>query len=192
MSHPVNPADLAEQAIRRASTGAAQEREQAHRRAADVFRVLHGMYGVAFTSKWASGVTTPAGGDAGVESARAIWAHGLRGFSDDAVKDALRDCLTLHPEFAPSLPQFVALCEAVKPREVFKALPMSAELYADRSKEAREKLRQLRERIQPVARASGGLALLFEAIADAVKCAGGDEIAALRRLDVMLAARGGA
>ena len=192
MSHPANPADLAEQAIRRASTGAAQEREQAHRRAADVFRVLHGMYGVAFTSKWASGVTTPAGGDAGVESARAIWAHGLRGFSDDAVKDALRDCLTLHPEFAPSLPQFVALCEAVKPREVFKALPMSAELYAERSKEAREKLRQLRERIQPVARASGGLALLFEAIADAVKCAGGDEIAALRRLDVMLAARGGA
>jgi len=37
-----------------------------------------------------------------------------------------------------------------------------------------------------VARATGGLALLFEAIADAVKCAGGDEIAALRRLDGMV------
>ena len=157
-----------------------------------VFRAMHGFYGQLWLSKFATGQAGADGSDTGVVSAKAIWAHGLRDFDSGVVKLALRQCLERHPDFPPSLPQFVALCRANAPREVFKALPMSAELYAERSKEAREKLRELRERIQPVARASGGLALLFEAIADAVKCAGGDEIAALRRLDVMLAARGGA
>ena len=196
MSHPVNPADLAEQAIRRASTGAAQEREQAHRRAADVFRVLHGMYGVAFTSKWASGVTTPAGGDAGVESARAIWAHGLRGFSDDAVKDALRDCLTLHPEFAPSLPQFVSLCRArersaaVAPQS---AISMSAELrsqYTERARAAvaahRDRLVELRSGYRELPQSLNGL---MQAVASAVACAGGDEAGTLARLERELASK---
>ena len=159
--------------------------------AARVFRAMHGYYGALFLSKWANGVVEN-GVDCGVSDAMKVWAYELRRYDAKTVLEAIGRCKTAHPEYPPSLPQFVALCEAVKPREVFKALPMSAELYAERSKEAREKLRQLRERIQPVARASGGLALLFEAIADAVKCAGGDEIAALRRLDVMLAARGGA
>ena len=157
-----------------------------------VFRAMHGFYGQLWLSKFATGQAGADGSDTGVVSAKAIWAHGLRDFDSGVVKLALRQCLERHPDFPPSLPQFVALCRANAPREVFKALPMSAELYAERSKEAREKLRELRQRIQPVARATGGLALLFEAIADAVKCAGGDEIAALRRLDGMLAARGGA
>ena len=148
-----------------------------------VFRAMHGFYGQLWLSKFATGEAGADGADAGVLSAKRIWAHGLRHFDAGTVRFALRQCLERHPEFPPSLPQFVALCEAVKPREVFKALPMSAELYAERSKEAREKLRELRERIQPVARTSGGLALLFEAIADAVKCAGGDEVATLRRLE---------
>lgn len=148
-----------------------------------VFRAMHGFYGQLWLSKFATGQAGADGSDTGVVSAKAIWAHGLRDFDSGVVKLALRQCLELHPDFPPSLPQFVALCRANAPREVFKALPMSAELYAERSKEAREKLRQLRERIQPVARTSGGLALLFEAIADAVKCAGGDEVATLRRLE---------
>lgn len=151
-----------------------------------VFRAMHGFYGQLWLSKFATGQAGADGADAGVVSAKAIWAHGLRDFDATTVRMALRQCLERHPEFPPSLPQFVSMCRANQPREVFKALPMSADLYAERSKEAREKLRQLRERIQPVARATGGLALLFEAIADAVKCAGGDEIAALRRLDGMV------
>ena len=150
-----------------------------------VFRAMHGYYGALFLSKWANGVVEN-GEDRGVADAMRVWAYELRRYDAKVVLDAISRCKTAHPEYPPSLPQFVGLCEAVKPREVFKALPMSAELYAERSKEAREKLRQLRERIQPVARTSGGLALLFEAIADAVKCAGGDEIAALRRLDGMV------
>ncbi len=151
-----------------------------------VFRAMHGLYGQLWLSKFATGQAGADGADAGVVSAKAIWAHGLRDFDSGVVKLALRQCLERHPDFPPSLPQFVALCRANAPREVFRTLPMSAELYAERSKEAREKLRELRQRFQPVARATGGLALLFEAIADAVKCAGGDEIAALRRLDGMV------
>ena len=85
------------------------------------------------------------------------------------VKAALRQCLEAHPEFPPSLPQFVALCKANAPREVFRpaALPMSNELVAERNKAARQKLRELRDRLrveQRIDRPEGsGLPTLFAA-----------------------------
>jgi len=148
--------------------------------AARVFRAMHGYYGALFLSKWANGVVEN-GVDCGVSDAMKVWAYELRRYDAKTVLEAIGRCKTAHPEFPPSLPQFVGLCEAVKPRQVFRALPMSAELHAERSKAHREKLNALRASMQP--KAEGGLSLLFAAIADAVKCAGGDEVATLRRLE---------
>ena len=151
--------------------------------AARVFRAMHGYYGALFLSKWANGVVEN-GVDCGVSDSMKVWAYELRRYDAKVVLEAIGRCKTAHPEYPPSLPQFVALCEAVKPREVFKALPMSAALHAERSKAHREKLRELRTSMRP--KAEGGMSLLFAAIVDAVKCGGGDELAALRRLEGMV------
>lgn len=156
-----------------------------------VFMVLHGFYGNLFLSKWATG-SMEGGEDQGVRNARRVWAHGLRDYSAEVVKAALARCQTVHPEYPPSLPQFVALCAACKPREAWKppvvapSLEMSPELRAARIKAHREKaealLRQMKER-----QAVSGLDSLKQAIAQAVADAGGDEVAELLRLDRMLA-----
>lgn len=149
-----------------------------------VFRVMHGFYGQLWLSKFATGQAGPDGADAGVVSAKAMWAHGLRDFDALTVRHALRQCLERHAEFPPSLPQFVALCRANQPREAYRpALPMSGSLVAERSKAEREKLRALRRGLRGDAPATSGLPALFASIADAVGCAGGDEVAELRRLE---------
>lgn len=154
-----------------------------------VFRAMHGFYGQLWLSKFATGQAGPDGADAGVVSAKAMWAHGLRDFDAVTVRHALRQCLERHPEFPPSLPQFVGLCRANQPREAYRpALPMSGALVAERSKAEREKLRELRQQLRgDVREPETGLPALFAAIADAVGCAGGDEAAELRRLEGMFA-----
>ena len=152
--------------------------------AARVFRAMHGYYGALFLSKWANGVVEN-GVDCGVSDAVKVWAYELRRYDAKVVLEAIGRCKTAHPEYPPSLPQFVALCEAAKPREVFRALPMSAELHTERSKQHREKLRALRASLEP--KPETGLALLFAAIANAVACAGGDEAGTLARLERELA-----
>ena len=153
-----------------------------------VFRAMHGFYGQLWLSKFATGQAGPDGADAGVVSAKRIWAHGLRDFDAVTVRHALRQCLERHPELPPSLPQFVALCRANQPREAYRpALPMSGALVAERSKEEREKLRGLRRRLRGDAPAVTGLPALFATIADAVGCAGGYEAAELRRPEGMFA-----
>lgn len=153
-----------------------------------VFRAMHGFYGQLWLSKFATGQAGPDGADAGVVSAKAMWAHGLRDFDATTVRMALRQCLERHPEFPPSLPQFVSMCRANQPREAYRpALPMSGALVAERNKAEREKLRELRQRLRGDVPATSGLPALFSAIADAVSCAGGDEAAELRRLEGMFA-----
>lgn len=162
----------------------------------NVFRVLHGFYGNLFLSKFATG-SVENGEDQGIANARRIWAYSLRGYDAETVKLALRRCQSAHPEFPPSCPQFVALCEAVRPRAVWRpatptqpALAMSEELRAQRRAEARaaatEAAHRRLEELKPT-----GLAALKQAIADAVSCAGGDEVAMLLRLDSQLAPAGG-
>lgn len=149
-----------------------------------VFRAMHGFYGQLWLSKFATGQAGADGADAGVVSAKRIWAHGLRDFDAVTVRHALRQCLERHPEFPPSLPQFVSMCRANQPREAYRpALPMSGSLVAERNKAEREKLRALRQRLRGDVPATSGLPALFAAIADAVSCAGGDEAAELRRLE---------
>ena len=166
----------------------------------NVFKVLHGFYGNLFLSKFATGQADQAGEDQGIVSARQVWAHGLREFDVTTVKAALSRCIERHPEFPPSMPQFVQLCVACKVREVYRtdlpALAMSSELRSRYVEQARERIDQARQRI--VERESGyiplprGLDGLKQAVARAVACGGGDEAAELRRLDLMLARRAAA
>lgn len=166
----------------------------------NIFKVFHGFYGNLFLSKFSTGDVDPQGGDAGIVSARQIWGHGLRDFDAGTVKAALAQCMGRHPEFPPSLPQFVALCGACRPRETYKpaqpALEMGQALksaYSARAREINERHAQ-----KAVDKQTGYIALpqslegLKSAIANAVATAGGDEVAMLRKLDQMLAPKGAA
>lgn len=151
----------------------------------NVFKVFHGFYGNLFLSKFVNGQTGSDGVDQGVVSARAIWSHGLRDFDLTTVKTALARVMDAHPEFPPTLPQFVALCKACAPREVYRdCLPPPAIDRVEQIRKAREHLQAARD--AAAARPKfDGLSLLKQAIADAVRCAGGDEDAELARLDRM-------
>ena len=165
----------------------------------NIFKVMHGFYGNLFLSKFASGEVGEQG-DKGIVSARQIWGHGLRKFGPGTVKAALAQCIEAHPEFPPSLPQFVALCHACRPREAYKpaenVIGMSQVLrseYAAKAREINQKHAQRAVDKRLGAQADmgsyAGLDGLKSAIANAVACAGGDEVATLLRLDTMLAPR---
>lgn len=161
----------------------------------NIFKVMHGFYGNLFLSKYSTDEVDEQGGDAGIVSARQIWAHGLREFNPGVVKAALAQCMREHPKFPPSLPEFAALCAANKPREVYRpaqpALEMSQKLksaYSARAREINE-----RHASKAIDRKTGYVELpqtldgLKAAIANAVTTAGGDEAKELRRLDLMFA-----
>lgn len=158
----------------------------------NVFKVLHGSYGNLFLSKFASGVTDSAGRDLGVASARKVWAHRLGRFDESIVVKALEQCQDRHPEFPPSLPQFMALCSAAMPREVYRAdnaIGMSDTLRSQYARQARAIIEKHEAR--KTRRATGYVPLpptldgLKQAIASAVGEAGGNEAATLLRLDRM-------
>lgn len=148
----------------------------------NVFKVLHASYGNLFLSKFATGVTDAKNRDMGVASARKVWAHTLAGFDDSLVLTALDQCLLDDPKFPPTLPQFIAQCRACMPRKVYRA-ELSAPAV-DRAEHA-QKARELLSKIRVEKPQASGLDLLKQAIADAVRCAGGDEGAELARLDRM-------
>lgn len=156
-----------------------------------VFMVLHGFYGNLFLSKFATG-SVENGEDQGIANARKVWAYSLREHDADTIKLALRRCQQAHPEFPPSLPQFLALCAAIKPREVYQpppgapALPMSPELRERIVKERRQMATDAAHKAkEEEAEPLSGLDLLKQSIAKSVAEAGGDEAAELVRLDRM-------
>lgn len=161
-----------------------------------VFMVLHGFYGNLFLNKFSTGVLDESGKDKGITSSMRVWAHSLRSYDAATVMTALERCQAQHAEFPPSLPQFVALCEAAKPRKVYRpptapaALTMSQELRDELIAKHRQRARELVEEAKALD--EDGLSPLKRAIADAVACAGGDEVATLLRLDRELAPRAAA
>lgn len=170
-------------------------REEAYDRMRRIFQVLHGNYGVLFFSRYETGRLIEEVGhedeglDEGVLNARNLWARDLRGFDGATIRAALERAKVAHPEFPPNLGQFVALCNACKPREAY-AGPAAIEM----SQELRDKrLAENRRRADAAAaaarrpRAVDGLAPLKQAIADAAANAGADEAAMLVRLDRDLA-----
>lgn len=149
----------------------------------NVFKVFHGFYGNLFLSKFTNGQIGPDGADQGVVSARAVWVHGLRDFDLSTVKTALSRVMDVHPEFPPTLPQFVQLCKACAPRPIYRdTLPPPTVDYSEQARKAKERLGAMRAS-QAAKTTTRGLDLLKQAIADAVRCAGGDEGVELARLD---------
>lgn len=161
----------------------------------NVFKVLHGCYGNLVFSKFASGDVDQSGEDRGLASAYRVWAHGLREFDAATIKSALGRCMERHPEFPPSLAQFIALCRACKPRNPWKpadrgpVLEMSEELRAQYRAQHLAAAREAAERVLESRKKLTGLDPLKQAIASAVGAAGGDEAAELLRLDRMFASR---
>lgn len=158
-----------------------------------VFMVLHGFYGNLFLNKFSTG-SVENGEDQGIANARRVWAYGLRDFDSDTIRLALGRCQERHPEFPPSMPQFVALCTAIKPREVYQppappALTMSPELREQFVAEQRERANEAARKI--IESRPTGLNLLKQAIAAAVADGGGDEARELLRLDRMFAPKAG-
>lgn len=159
-----------------------------------VFKMMHGFYGTLFLSKYSSGLVDPAGKDLGIQSARKVWAHGLREFDESVLIEAMGRCKTKHVEFPPSLPQFVVLCQQSLPPKLYisaaPAIGMGQQLRSSYARRARETI--ARKTAEALERNSGrvnvpqGLDGLKQAIADAVRCAGGDEAQELVRLDSIL------
>lgn len=161
-----------------------------------VFKAMHAFYGSLWLNKFSTNAVTADGGDEGFESARRLWGITLSRYSVDVVRLALGKCMTAHPEFPPSLPQFVALCEACRPRETYQppanAIGMSQELrssYTRRLREVNErhlqKTRALRHGASIRVSETGlsGMPLLSQLIAEAIGLAGGDEAMALLQLN---------
>ena len=180
------PIEISAEAIKAAATPLPEEAVN------NIFKVMHGFYGNLFLSKFASGEVGEQA-DKGIVSARQIWGHGLRKFGPGTVKAALAQCIEAHPEFPPSLPQFVALCRANAPREAYRApqpaIGMSQALSSQYTAKARAAATARLEQIMTIKtgyiEVSQDLTGLKLAIANAVACAGGDEVAELRRLDAM-------
>ena len=84
-----------------------------------LFMLLHGRYGTAFTSKFATGKLDAAGSDRGTLSAMLVWQSDLRRYADDVVQEAAQRCKDANPTFPPSLPEFEALCKACMPRQTY-------------------------------------------------------------------------
>lgn len=158
----------------------------------NIFKVLHGRYGNLFLSKFATGELDERGKDKGIASARKVWAHDLRVFDAKTIGRALDLVPATHPDFPPSLPQFMTLCRAETPAKRPETLQVeiSGAALAQATKQAREaaiaRINASRRAIK-VEQASDGLDALKQAIANAVATAGGDEVAELRRLDHLFA-----
>ncbi len=165
---------------------------------ARVFEALRSSYGVLFTNKFANGVPyeTMVDGkkvtlDAGVIEAQRTWANALAAFDLAVIAAAIDRCARVYADYPPNLPQFLSLCRAARPREIYVA-PRIAAPTPDNSAAARrirEQIARIRaQRAGEVAadKRTTALGLLKAAIANAAATAGGDEVAELRRLDRIL------
>ena len=179
-------------------THAAQSGEESRAKAASVFKTLFGLYGNLFLNKFSTGQQNSAGDDVGILSARGTWGYALRDYSEDTIASAMSICLDRHPEFPPSLPQFVILCRAAAPRKVYRpAVPeieMSQGLRSQFARKAREiNAKHAQDAVDKV---TGYVARpmsldgLKQGIAQAVGLAGGDECRVLLDLDRAFAPRG--
>lgn len=87
-----------------------------------LFVMLHGSYGNAFVSKFATGEKLAVGDkthDKGVLAAMKVWQGKLSKYPADVIATAVDRTGAAHPEFPPSLPQFEKLCEAAMPRKTY-------------------------------------------------------------------------
>lgn len=158
-----------------------------------IFMFLHGCYGNMFLSKFSTGTTDAAGQDQGMENARRTWGSALSRFDGAAIKAALLECQTRHPDFPPNLPQFLALCSASTPRQAYQASASHIEMDLEiRRRYARAARAAIGPPMKDKSPSGGqilepGLGPLMQSIAEAVAAGGGDEAAALVRMEKWLA-----
>ena len=163
-----------------------------------LFMMLHGMYGNLFVSKFATGELNENRKDKGILSAMKVWDSSLRKYYRQGenraqiIEAALQACKTKHVEFPPSLPQFMALCDAeleTMPRPTFfekggtgrVLVGVDEKFMEERRKRlaaaAFEKMRKFEKK------QSNGLPLIQQLVAQACALAGADEVATLRNLE---------
>ncbi|AJK46200.1 hypothetical protein [Burkholderia plantarii] len=160
-----------------------------------LFMLLHGMYGNSVLDKYRTGQADESGEDVGMATARSVWLNGLREFTPEVLMRALAKCADKHKTFPPTLPEYRDLCKSVAPRqwcatETVPRLDVSEALRSEQVECARHAIAETRLRRQGVLRTNAGIRGLHVLIAKAVGYAGGDEAAALRRLDASLSTDG--
>ena len=94
-------------------------RPEASERTLKLFVVLQGAYGTQFLAKFHGGELNRQGEDKGVRAAQLVWDAALAEFPDDVIESASKSIHRECPEFPPSLPQFLRVCEALKPRKTY-------------------------------------------------------------------------
>lgn len=96
-----------------------------------LFVLLHGSYGNPFLAKFNTGQLVESGPnqgkDKGMLAAMLVWDADLSHFPGDVIEAAVKRAKDESPEFAPTLPKLVKLCEAIMPRKTHfeeQGLPM--------------------------------------------------------------------
>jgi hypothetical protein len=186
-----NAGDLAASAFKNAFAAVAENDQNVRR----LFAMFHGSYGNLFLSKFQTGEVGEDGKDKGLKSAMKVWGAALIDYTQATIEEAYERTKTKHVEFPPSLPQFLEICAACKPREAYKPAPnaigMSQELrsrYAAQARAINE-----RHALREIEKKTGYTELpptldgLFQAVALAVSLAGGDEAVTLLNLEKMKA-----
>lgn len=99
-----------------------------------LFMLMHGAYGNPFLAKFNTGQLVKEGPnkdkDKGMLTAMLVWDTQLSRYPGDVVELAVHRAFADNPEFAPSLPKLVNLCEALMPRKTHAELAGFAQLPA--------------------------------------------------------------
>lgn len=152
-----------------------------------LFMLFHGMYGNQLLDKFRTGKLNDKGEDLGLVSAQAVWLNDLKRFDFDTIRAAVEKCKERHPTFAPTLPEFLALCKASAPRKIASApvaqIGMSDEMKARVRQQNREMLANLKLGIGGRVDYGSGLPALLLMMAKATGEAGGDEVKTLLALE---------
>ncbi|WP_240466930.1 hypothetical protein [Comamonas sp. lk] len=121
MSRSYEIADLASHALHGAGHQAGQlaKRPEASQRTRKLFVVLQSAYGTAFLSKFSTGELNDRREDKGMRAAQLVWDAALAEFADDVIEAGSKSIQRECPEFPPSLPQFLKVCEALTPRKTY-------------------------------------------------------------------------
>lgn len=158
-----------------------------------VWTALHGMYGNRLLDTYRTGRLEADGKtDKGVAEALRLWGSTLAGVDPAHIPPALAACSLRHKEWPPTLPQFLELVRAAEQaaRPPVAALPRpaideatKAEIHARvRTVLAKGRVAAAAAPKRPTAR-SPGLPDLLALCANAIGLAGGDEVAALLKLE---------
>lgn len=137
-------ADIAAQSVHEAQTRGPREASPTTRK---LFMLLHGSYGNQFLAKFYTGQMVEEGPNKGKDkgplAAMLVWDADLAKFDGDVIEAAVKRAKAENPDFAPTLPQLVKLCEAMTPRKTHAELNGYAMLPAP-------KLERVEVRLDPV------------------------------------------